>query len=174
MFEKDFVIVDLETTGLSPVKNEIIEIGAIKVENGQVVDTMDIFVKPKKPVSYFITNLTGITNEMLEDGYDIEEGMKKFIEFSGDSTLIAHNARFDISFLKNNMNNCFNKDLENKYLDTVKISKEIVKDLPNYKLGTLAEYFNVDYKGAHRALKDCEITLDIYNNLKEIHLKCNV
>jgi len=81
MFEKDFVIVDLETTGLSPVKNEIIEIGAIKVENGQVVDTMDIFVKPKTPVSYFITNLTGITNEMLKSGYDIEEGMKKFIEF---------------------------------------------------------------------------------------------
>lgn len=173
MFEKDFVIVDLETTGLSPVKNEIIEIGAIKVENGQVVDTMDIFVKPKTPVSYFITNLTGITNEMLKSGYDIEEGMKKFIEFSGNSTLIAHNAKFDISFLKNNMYNCFNKDLENKYLDTVKISKEIVKDLPNYKLGTLAEYFNVDYKGAHRALKDCEITLDIYNGLKKIHLESN-
>lgn len=174
MFENSFVIVDLETTGLSPIKNEIIEIGAIKVENGVVVDTMDIFVKPKTPVSYFITNLTGITNDMLKDGYDIEEGMKKFIEFSGDYTLIAHNARFDIGFLNSNMNSCFNKDLENKYLDTVKISKEIVKGLPNYKLGTLAEYFNVDYKGAHRALKDCEITLDIYNSLSKIYSKTSV
>ncbi len=174
MFEKNFVIVDLETTGLSPLKNEIIEIGAIKVENGQVVDTMDIFVKPKNPVSYFITNLTGITNEMLKDGYEIEDGMKKFIEFSENYTLIAHNARFDIGFLNSNMNSCFNKSLENKYLDTVKISKEIVKDLPNYKLGTLAKYFNVDYEGAHRALKDCEITLDIYNNLNEIYSKTKV
>lgn len=168
MKEKNFVIVDLETTGLSPLKNEIIEIGALKVENGEVVDTMDIFIKPKTPVSKFITRLTGITNEMLEDGYDITEGMEKFVDFTKGYTLMAHNARFDMNFLNSNMNSCFNQNLENECLDTLKISKELIKDLPSYKLKSLADYFNVDYTGAHRALKDCEITLDVYNNLVKL------
>lgn len=168
MFEENFVIVDLETTGLSPLKNEIIEIGAIKVENGKVIDTMDIFIKPKVPVSKFITRLTGITNEMLEDGIDIQEGMSKFVEFSKGYTLMAHNARFDMSFLNSNMNTCFNQNLENECLDTLKISKEKIKGLSSYKLENLANYFNVDYTGAHRAIKDCEITLDVYNNLMKL------
>lgn len=169
MFEKNFVIVDLETTGLSPLKNEIIEIGAIKVENGEIVDTMDIFIKPKVPVSKFITKLTGITNEMLEDGLDIQQGMSKFVEFSKGYTLVAHNARFDMSFLNSNMNTCFNQNLENECLDTLKISKEKIKGLTSYKLESLANYFNVDYTGAHRAIKDCEITLDVYNNLMQLN-----
>lgn len=168
MFEKNFVIVDLETTGLSPQKNEIIEIGAIKVENGKIIDTMDIFIKPKVPVSKFITRLTGITNEMLEEGYDIQEGMSKFVDFSKGYTLIAHNAKFDMGFLNSNMNYCFNKNLENEYLDTLKISKEMIKGLSSYKLESLANFFNVDYNGAHRAIKDCEITLDVYNNLMQL------
>ena len=171
MFEKDFVIVDLETTGLSPQKNEIIEIGAIKVKDGEVVDTMDIFIKPKTPVSGFITRLTGITNEMLESGCDILDGMSKFSEFSEGYTLVAHNARFDMGFLNSNMNSCFNKNLDNKCLDTLKLSKELIKDLPSYKLESLANFFYVDYTGAHRALKDCEITLDVYNNLAKIQSK---
>ena len=168
MIEKNYVIVDLETTGLSPLKNEIIEIGAIKVENGEIVDTMDIFIKPKTPVSKFITRLTGITNEMLEDGFDIQDGMSKFVEFSKGYTLMAHNARFDMSFLNSSMNNCFNQNLENECLDTLKISKELVKGLSSYKLESLANYFNVDYTGAHRAIKDCEITFDVYNNLMKL------
>lgn len=175
MFEENFVIVDIETTGLSPVKNEIIEIGALKVENGEIIDRMDIFLKPKKGVPYFITNLTGITNEMVKDGYSAEEGMKLFLEFSHGYPLIAHNAKFDISFLNNYANLCFQKSITNKCLDTLQISKSIIKDIPNYKLGTLAQYFDVNYIGAHRALKDCEITLEVYNKLNAMYhdTKCS-
>lgn len=169
MFKNDFVIVDLETTGLSPVQHEIIEIGAIKVENNQVVDTMDIFVKPNKPVSRFITNITGITNQMLQDAMSVEEGLALFLDFAKDHTLVAHNAKFDMGFLNNYTSKCFNANLNNDCLDTLLLSKQLLKDVPNYKLGTLAEYFNISYEGAHRSLRDCEITLDVYHHLYQIY-----
>ena len=167
MFDKDYVIVDLETTGLSPVKNEIIEIGAIKVQNNEIVDRLDILVKPENRVNYFISNLTGITNEMLEDAMDIKEALKIFSEFASDSTLMAHNANFDMSFLNTNLDKHFKYTLKNKCLDTLAISRHYLKGMPNYKLETLANHFNVNYSGAHRSLKDCEITYEVYKNIME-------
>ena len=99
MFEDSFVIVDLETTGLSPKNSEIIEIGAIKVIDNKVVDTMDVFVRPSRPLSWFITNLTGITNEMVDEGLSTKEALKVFDEFSFGMRLMAHNAKFDIGFI---------------------------------------------------------------------------
>ena len=169
MFEDSFVIVDLETTGLSPKNGEIIEIGAIKVINSEVVDKMDIFVKPSRPITWFTTNLTGITNEMVDEGLNIKEALKVFDEFSDGMRLMAHNAKFDMGFLDVYMKKELGKGVREDALDTLIISRAFVKDVPNYKLGTLANRFNIDYSGAHRSLRDCEITLDVYNNIRKMY-----
>lgn len=167
MFEDSFVIVDLETTGLSPKNGEIIEIGAIKVVNNEVVDKMDIFVRPSRPLTWFTTNLTGITNEMVDEGFSTKEALKIFDEFSSGMRLMAHNAKFDMSFLNTYMQKELGKGVRDDSMDTLLLSRAILKDLPNHKLGTLAQYFGIDYTGAHRALKDCEITLDVYNGIRK-------
>ncbi len=169
MFEDNFVIVDLETTGLSPKNGEIIEIGAIKVVNNEVVDTMDVFVRPSRPLSYFTTNLTGITNEMVAEGLDIETALNVFNEFSDGMRLMAHNAKFDMSFLNTYMTKYLGMTIGENAMDTLLLSRAIVKDVPNYKLGTLASRFDIDYSGAHRSLRDCEITLEVYNNIRKIY-----
>ncbi len=169
MFEDNFVIVDLETTGFSPANSEIIEIGAIKVENNKIVDKMDIFVRPSRPLSWYTTNLTGITNEMVDEGFAITEALKIFDEFSSGHRLLAHNARFDMSFLDAYMQKKLGKGVRSDAMDTLKISKSVIKGLPSYKLGSLADYFGIDYSGAHRALRDCEITLDVYNELRKMY-----
>ena len=164
MFEDSFVIVDLETTGLSPKNGEIIEIGAIKVVDNEVVDTMDIFVKPSRPITWFTTNLTGITNEMVDEGLSTKEALKVFNEFCGDMRLMAHNAKFDMSFLDAYMKKELGIGVRDDAMDTL-----LLKDVPNHKLGTLAARFDIDYSGAHRSLRDCEITLDVYNNIRRIY-----
>lgn len=169
MFEDSFVIVDLETTGLSPKNSEIIEIGAIKVIDNKVVDTMDVFVRPSRPLSWFITNLTGITNEMVDEGLSTKEALKVFDEFSFGMRLMAHNANFDMSFLDVYMKKELGKGVRMDSMDTLLLSRAIVKDVPNYKLETLANRFNIDYSGAHRSLRDCEITLDVYNNIRKMY-----
>ncbi len=169
MFKKDFVIVDLETTGLSAKKDEIIEIGAIKVNNNEIIDTMDLFVKPKNPVPSIITNITGITNEMLKDACNIETVMVKFLNFIENYPLVFHNARFDMSFLNSAMNSLYNQSIQNNFIDTLVLSRKLISNVPNYKLGTLASYFDISYDGAHRSLRDCQITLDVYNNLSNIY-----
>lgn len=169
MFEDSFVIVDLETTGLSPKNSEIIEIGAIKVIDNKVVDTMDVFVRPSRPLSWFTTNLTGITNEMLDEGLSAKEALKVFDEFSFGMRLMAHNAKFDMSFLDVYMKKELGKGVRMDSMDTLLLSRAIVKDVPNYKLETLANRFNIDYSGAHRSLRDCEITLDVYNNIRKMY-----
>ncbi len=169
MFEDSFVIVDLETTGLSPKNGEIIEIGAIKVVDNEVVDTMDIFVKPSRPLTWFTTNLTGITNEMVDEGLSTKEALSVFNEFCDGMRLMAHNAKFDMSFLDAYMKKELGKGVREDAMDTLLLSRAIVKDVPNYKLGTLAARFDIDYSGAHRSLRDCEITLDVYNNIRRIY-----
>lgn len=169
MFDDSYVIVDLETTGLSPKNGEIIEIGALKVVDNKVVDKMDIFVRPSRPLSYFTTNLTGITNEMVSEGLDIKTALNVFDEFSDGMRLMAHNAKFDMSFLDEYMQKHLGKRTPANPMDTLLLARSIVKDVPNHKLGTLADRFGIDYTGAHRALKDCEITFDVYNNIKKMY-----
>lgn len=169
MFEKDFIVADLETTGLSSKKNEIIEIGAIKVKDFRKIDSMDIFLKPENPVPAVITNLTGITNDMLLDGYNLVEGIKKFVDFVEDYPIVFHNAKFDMGFLNIASNKLYGKDLESHCLDTLVLSRKLVSNVKDYKLGTLADYFNISYDGAHRSLRDCQITFEVYKNLNKIY-----
>ncbi len=168
-----FVIVDLETTGASPKNGSAItEIGAIKVKTGQVIDQFESFVNPLSPIPEYITDLTGITNQMLMNAPIIDEIFPKFLEFVGDhedSVLVAHNAPFDLSFLKSAA-----KELDliwPKYrtLDTVTIARQVLskEDVPNCKLGTLAEFFGTKVEPNHRALDDAKATTEVLHGLIE-------
>ena len=116
--EAKFVAVDVETTGLSPLYNELIEVSAIKYEGAKKIDTFSTLIKPKKEISSTITNITGITNKMLENAPELDKVMPELVNFIGDNPIVAHNANFDYSFLQNNSNRSFTK---NKVIDTVAI-----------------------------------------------------
>lgn len=167
-FVDDYVLVDIETTGLSPVTDEIIEIGAIKVKQNRIVDKYNELIKVNRDLPPFITNLTGITNEMLKTGKSPITVYKEFIDFVGENVIIGHNVNFDLGFLTNKCKKYINYNLTNDYIDTMYLARRLVKNTMNYKLGTLAEYFNVSYEGAHRGLKDVEITYEVYNCLRKI------
>lgn len=164
----DYVLVDIETTGLSPQKDDIIEIGAIKVKDNKIVDTYTSLINIGRNVPSYITNLTGITTDMLKsEGKETTEVLKEFVDFAGENIIVGHNVNFDINFIYDKCEKYLDKHVSNDFIDTMKIAKRLV-DTPNYKLGTLAEYFDVDYNGAHRGLKDVEITYEVYNKLRKI------
>lgn len=167
-FVDDYVLVDIETTGFSPVKDDIIEIGAIRVVNNQIIQKYNQLIKINKNLEPFTTRLTGITDEMLQTGKKISDVLKEFISFTGKDIIIGHNVTFDLGFLSYNCKKYLNYNLNNDYVDTLCIARRLIPNSINYKLGTLAEFFNVSYKGAHRGLKDVEITYEVYNNLRKI------
>lgn len=167
-FVDDYVLVDIETTGFSPVKDNIIEIGAIKVKNNEIISEYNELIKINKILSPFTTKLTGITDEMLQFGKNITEVLKEFIKFTEDKIIIGHNVTFDLGFLSYNCRKYLNYNLDNDYVDTMCMARKIVPNSINYKLGTLANLFNVSYEGAHRGLKDVQITYEVYNNLRRI------
>lgn len=169
-FVDDYVLVDIETTGLSPINDDIIEIGAIKVKNNKIIDTYNELIKIDRNLLPFIINLTGITDEMLKKGKMPNIVYKDFINFIGDNIIIGHNINFDLGFLCNKCKKYLNYNIPNDYIDTMYIARKLVPNCINYKLGTLAKLFNISYEGAHRGLKDVEITYEVYNNLKNIKI----
>ena len=168
-----FVIVDLETTGSSPKKGAAItEIGAIKVKAGQKHGEFESFVNPLTPIPEYITQMTGITDLMLAKAPVIDEILPAFFEFAGDSAqsiLVAHNAPFDLSFLKSAAKEIDIKWPEYKTLDTVTIARQVLtkEDVPNCKLSTLAEFFGTKTEPNHRALDDAKATTEILHGLIE-------
>lgn len=163
----DYVIVDIETTGFSAQYDKIIEISAIRFKENQIVDKFSELIDIGDELPPFITKLTGITNEMLKGQKNIQTVIKEFDAFLGDSIIIAHNANFDVNFLYDNYMRYLDKPLKNNFLDTMLMAKKLIKNMSSYKLGVLANYFNVEYTGAHRALRDVEITFEIYSKLKD-------
>jgi DNA polymerase III epsilon subunit family exonuclease len=168
-----FVVVDLETTGGAPYGgSEITEFGAVKICGGEIVDQFATFVKPQNPIPFFITELTGIDDEMVSEAPDIANVFPQFLNWVGPHTetvLIAHNAPFDISFLKAAASTLEYEWPSYAILDTVKIARlAIGKDeVPNYKLSTLAQFFETDVQPTHRALDDAQTTVEIFHRLLE-------
>lgn len=167
----NYVLVDIETTGLSPKENDIIEIGAIKVRQNEIIEKYESLIKIDYKLNPFITRLTGITNEMLKEGKEVEEVLREFIDFAGSDIIMGHNVNFDINFIYDKCEKYLDTYLKNDFIDTMRIAKKLLPDSPNYKLGTLAERFDVSYKNAHRGLTDVEITFDVYNRLREYAIK---
>lgn len=173
LHETTFVIVDLETTGASPTGgNGITEIGAVKVHGGELVGEFSTFVNPGIALPEFITNLTGITDQMLADAPTITEVFPSFLEFVGPHSevfLVAHNAPFDMGFLKAAARATGNSWPKYKVLDTVSLARLLVgyDEINNYKLGTLATFFNTDVAPNHRALDDAKATVEVLHGLLE-------
>jgi DNA polymerase-3 subunit alpha (Gram-positive type) len=157
-----YVVFDIETTGLNPETDEIIEIGAIKLENKELKDIFNKLVRPVKSVPQNITELTGITQEMLNDEMPIKPVISQFSNYIGSSVLVAHNADFDISFIKNNLKKSLNKDLNNTVVCTVLVARDLLPNLENHKLPTVAKYFGLEMANRHRAIGDCELTFQIW------------
>lgn len=168
-FPKNFTVIDIETTGLSSINDEIIELSAIKVENNEIVNQFSSLVKPKSKINRFITSLTGITNDMVQNQPDISEVLPAFINFVSEDCVLGHNVNFDINFIYDNLKKYFNKEFNNNYVDTMRLAKKYCK-FPSHSLAYLAEKFDISTKGHHRALNDCLMTLKIYEEIKKIHI----
>lgn len=161
----DYVVFDLETTGFDAINDEIIEIGALKYRNNALVEEFSVLVKPKVNIPEVITNITGINDEMVKDSKSIEEVLPKFLEFIEDLTLVAHNSKFDISFIEEKIKQLNLPLLENTNIDTVWLAREYIPDTVDAKLETLKKHFNLDY-GSHRSLEDCMTTNYVYQYCK--------
>ena len=156
-----YVVFDLETTGFSAIKDRIIEIGAVKVQNGEIVDSFSTFVNPKRPIPFEITQLTSITDEMVMDSPDIETILPQFLEFVGDAVLVAHNAGFDVGFIEQN---CRYQDIELNfvYVDTVALARVLLPTLSKYKLNIVAKALDISLENHHRAVDDAGATAEIF------------
>lgn len=161
---KDYVAFDLETTGLNIEKDAIIEIGALKVINGKVTERFIEFVKPEKPISPMITNITGITNEMVANARPTDEIIRDFVDFCGDYVLIGHNILFDYKFAKKYASK-YGFPFEKKGLDTLRIARKTLRQLESKSLGGLCEHYNITNQAAHRAYHDALATAKIYHML---------
>ena len=164
----EFICFDLETTGLSPQKDRITEIGAVRLRDGQVAERFDTFVNPKMPIPPKITELTGIRDDMVKDAPEEGEALEAFFRFCGseDAVLVAHNASFDTGFLRAALKRC-GKDFSHVFIDTVPMCRALLKDIKNCKLDTVASYLKLTPFQHHRAEDDAAVLGEIFLNLLE-------
>lgn len=166
-FPCNYTVIDIETTGLSSYKNEIIEISALKVRNDEIISKFSSLIKPEKPIGDFITKLTGITNEMTAEAPKIVDVLPEFMEFVAEDCIMGHNVNFDINFIYDNLIRHLNRSITNDYVDTMQLARKHCKFKSN-SLSNLAKQFNISAEGHHRALNDCIMTFEIYKKIKEV------
>jgi len=160
--DETYCVLDLETTGISKLTEKITEFGIMKIKNGEVIDTFECFVNPEKPIPEKVVEVTHITDEMVKDAETIDIVLPKVLEFIGDSTVVAHNASFDVGFIKENARKLDLK-FNNTYIDTLALAKELFPNFKKYKLGIIAENLNIKVDVAHRALADVETLVAVFN-----------
>ena len=159
--DETYVVFDIETTGFSPVSNRIIEIGAVKVEHGEITDRFSTFVNPEVPIPFEIEKLTSINDSMVIDADTIEVVLPKFLEFVGDAILVAHNANFDVSFIKENAKR-LEIPVDFTYVDTVGIARTLLTGQAKYTLDAVAKTLGISLENHHRAVDDAECTAEIF------------
>lgn len=158
----EFVVLDFETTGLSPKNDFIIQIGAIKFNNTNITNTFSSYVKPPICIPYNITKITGIDNNIVSNSPTIDKICPQLIEFIGKCDIVCHNAPFDISFLNNNLSKLNLPLINNNIYDTLTMSKKCILDIENHKLETIKEYLSLNFS-SHDALEDCKTTAHLYS-----------
>ncbi len=160
----DYTVIDIETTGLSTKTDKIIELSALKVRNGKIISEYSRLVNPIIKIDRFIEELTGITNKMLSKEKSIEFVIESFIEFIGPDIILGHNINFDIQFINQALEELSLNLLLNDYIDTLRMSRKVYKEIPNHKLSTLIEFHGLT-RDKHRALVDCILTHQIYQRI---------
>ncbi|WEG11586.1 PolC-type DNA polymerase III [Pullulanibacillus sp. KACC 23026] len=156
--EATYVVFDVETTGLSAVYNKIIELAAVKIKNGDIIERFERFSNPHEPLSQTIIDLTGITDDMIANAPEIDEVLRDFHEFVGDAILVAHNAQFDMGFLNTGYIKMGLDKSPNPVIDTLELARFLYPDMKNHRLNTLCKAFNIDLTQHHRAIYDTEAT----------------
>ncbi len=157
-----YCVLDLETTGFSAVTEKITEVGIMKVKNGEVIDEFSCFVNPEKPIPQRVVEVTNITDDMVKDAETIDKVFPKILEFLGDSIIVAHNAKFDVGFLKQNAK-VLGYEFDYTVIDTLTLAKDIFPNMKKYKLGKIADELGIVVEVAHRALDDVDTTVKVFN-----------
>lgn len=168
-YVKDYVVFDLETTGISQTRDAIIEISAIKVCDGQIVREYSTLVNPRRHIPAGATAVNGITDAMVAEAPEIEEAIAGFMEFIGDSVLVGHNIHtFDTNFAYDAAWQALGKEMKNAYIDTLYMARSCLPQLAHHKLTDISEYFHIATEGAHRALNDCIMNQKCYEEMGKI------
>ena len=160
--EEEFVVFDIETTGLNSHTNKIIEIGAVKIKAGRIIDRYSQLINPGISIPYHITEITSITNEQVANQPKIDEVIGKFVEFIGDAVLVAHNAPFDMGFIKRDIKEYLNIDLESSVIDTLQMVRDLFPDFKKYGLGDLNKSLGLALEKHHRAVDDSQATANMF------------
>ena len=170
----DYVVIDLETTGLDPNYDNIIEMAAVRIVDNAIVDRFQSLVYQQFGVDDFITELTGITDDMLKSAPPLADVMEQFLEFVGNSVIVAHNAHFDVNFIYDNCNELFECDFVNNFVDTMRVSRRPFKEEKTHTLSAIVERFKVGGNVEHRALADAIKTHLCYEYMKTYATKNNI
>lgn len=165
----DYIVFDLETTGISVYKDDIIEISAVKVSGSTVVDTYSTLVNPGRGIPYQATAVNGITDEMVADAPQLTKALTGFLAFVQADILVGHNIHsFDLKFIRNAAMELFGKTVDNDYIDTLYMARQCLPQLSHHKLVDIAGHFGISQKGAHRALNDCIMNQKCFEELGKI------
>lgn len=176
-FPSEYTLIDIETTGLDPRFDSIIEIGAIKIRENEVLGSYNTLIKTTdtyedvntktKYVSSFITKLTGINNEMIEkEGISERKAIEEFLNFIQDDILVGYNVNFDINFLYDSSLQYMNIPMTNNFIDVMRIARKHLKEMKHHRLKDLIKYYDISDENHHRAIRDCYITGEVFNNLR--------
>ena len=162
----NYVVFDLETTGMFSSSDRVVEISAVKVINGKVVDEFSTLVNPERHIPSFVVDIHGISDDMVKDSPCFKTVLSDFLEFAGDDVLVGHNiATFDLKFIYRDVQEYWGKTIDNDYIDTLQLARRILKGMGSYTLGNLAAYYGISSIGAHRALNDCRMNQKVFECL---------
>lgn len=166
----DYVLFDLETTGISCYYDEVIEISALKVRGGEIMEEFSKLVNPGRPIPRAASMVNHISNAMVANAPYFQEVLSQFLAFAGDDILVGHNiASFDMKFIYRDCEKYWKQSLTNDYIDTLKLARKYLPQLSHHRLGDLAEFYGISTNGAHRALADCRMNQQVFERLaKEI------
>ncbi len=163
---EDYVVFDLETTGVSPYNDEVIEISAVKARKGKVVEEFSELVNPKRTIPFAASRVNNITDDMVSDAPFFDEVLRNFLKFVGEDVLVGHNIQsFDMKFIYRDCERYFHQLITNDYVDTLILAKRCFPEWRHRRLGDLADYYGISTQGAHRALADCRMNQRVFELL---------
>ncbi len=162
----NYVVFDLETTGIIWYSDRVVEISAVKVRDGRVVDEFTTLVNPQRHIPSIVVNIHGISDDMVKDSPIFRVALSDFLDFAGDEVLVGHNIQtFDLKFIYRDALDYWGKTVGNDYIDTLRFARKVLKGIGSYTLGNLAEYYGISSVGAHRALNDCRMNQQVFEHL---------